>query len=69
MHRMQRSRHNRTMYAAACLVQKFGLTIEQAWPLMLEFNDTKCSPKWTARELLHKLESAVHNLHRKGQKS
>ena len=48
--------HNRTMYAAACLVQKFGLTIEQAWPLLLEYNDTKCSPKWTARELLHKLE-------------
>lgn len=61
--------HNRTMYAAACLVQKFGLTTEQAWPLMLEFNDTKCSPKWTARELLHKLESAVHNLQTKGQHS
>ena len=60
--------HNRTMYAAACLVQKFSLTIEQAWPLLLEFNDTKCSPKWTARELLHKLESAVQNLHAKGQK-
>jgi hypothetical protein len=59
--------HNRTMYAAGCLVQKFGLTIEQAWPLLLEYNDTKCSPKWTARELLHKLESAVQNLHAKGQ--
>lgn len=58
--------HNRTMYAAGCLVQKFGLTIEQAWPLLLEFNDTKCSPKWTARELLHKLESAVQNLSAKG---
>lgn len=59
--------HNRTMYAAACLVQKFGLTIEQAWPLLLEFNDTKCFPKWTARELLHKLESAVQALVSKGQ--
>jgi hypothetical protein len=58
--------HNRTMCAAGCLVQKFGLTIEQAWPLLLEFNDTKCSPKWTARELLHKLESAVQNLHATG---
>jgi len=58
--------HNRTMYAAGCLVQKFGLTIEQAWPILLEFNDTKCSPKWTARELLHKLESAVQNLSAKG---
>lgn len=58
--------HNRAMYAASCLVQKFGLTIEQAWPLFLEYND-RCSPKWTARELLHKLQSAVQNLQSKGQ--
>jgi len=59
--------HKRTMYAAACLVQKFGLTVEQAWPLILEFNDRQCFPKWTARELLHKLESAAHNLSVEGQ--
>jgi hypothetical protein len=53
------------MYAAGCLVQKFGLTIEQAWPLMLEFNE-RCQPPWSTKELVHKLESAIQNLSRQG---
>jgi len=57
--------HNRTMYAARVLVQKFALSVEQAWPLLLEYND-RCIPKWTARELLHKLDSAVQNLQARG---
>lgn len=57
--------HNKTMYVAGCLIQKFGLTAEQAWPLMLEYNE-RCQPPWSAKELLHKLESAVQNLSTQG---
>ena len=50
--------HNKTMYVVGCLTQKFGLTADQAWPLLLEYNE-RCQPPWSTRELLHKLESAL----------
>ena len=50
--------HNRTFAVACRLVRDFNLTIEQAWPIMLEFN-TRCEPPWNEVELLHKLEDAA----------
>src|SRR5437763_726333 len=47
--------HDRTMRMAGILIQKFGLSIEQAWPLILEWN-RQCEPPWSERELLHKLQ-------------
>ena len=49
--------HDRTMRVAGVLVQKFGLTIEQAMPLFLEWNE-QCEPPWSEKELLHKLQDA-----------
>jgi hypothetical protein len=49
--------HDRTMRVAGVLVQKFGLTVEQAWPLFLEWNE-QCEPPWSEKELLHKLQDA-----------
>ena len=54
--------HNRTMRAAGILVQKFGLTVEQALPLFLEWNE-QCEPPWSERELLHKLQDAERLRH------
>ena len=57
--RHQRERgHDRTMRAACVLVQKFGLSIAQAWPLFLEWNE-QCEPPWSEKELLHKLHDAA----------
>ena len=54
--------HDRTMRAACILVQKFGLSIPQAWPLFLEWNE-QCEPPWSERELLHKLQDAERLKH------
>jgi hypothetical protein len=46
-------------YRAACvLVQGFGLSIEQALPLLQEYS-ARCVPPWSDRELMHKLEDAA----------
>lgn len=52
--------HNKTMYAAGCLIQKFRLTIEQAWPLILEYNE-RCVPPWRIQDIRRKLQEAYRN--------
>lgn len=49
--------HNITFRAACKLVVDFALTVDQAMPLMLEYND-RCKPPWSEHELRHKLEDA-----------
>ncbi len=60
------SGHNDTFQAACILVQGFGLSPEQAWPLMVEFN-AKCSPQWSDKELRHKLSGADKAVSQKGR--
>ncbi len=36
----------------------FGLSFEEAWPILLEWNRT-CEPEWSLPELRHKLEDAI----------
>lgn len=54
--------HDRTFRVACKLTHPpprgFGLTIMQAWPLILLWNE-QCEPPWTERELLHKLQDAL----------
>ena len=50
------SGHDWTFHAAALLVIDFGLTIEEALPLLQEWNES-CQPPWSDSELMHKLES------------
>lgn len=50
------SGHDWTFHAAALLVIDFDLSIDDALPLLQEWN-AKCEPPWSDSELLHKLES------------
>lgn len=49
--------HDKTLYAACCLLHKFNLTVEEAWPIMLEYNQ-RCAPPWSEKDLLRKLNEA-----------
>jgi hypothetical protein len=49
--------HNQTFRAACSLVLGFGLSVDEAMPLLAEYN-ARCEPPWSEKELLHKLESA-----------
>lgn len=50
--------HDRTFRVCCVLTHKFGLSFEQAWPLLKEWNE-QCEPPWSDRELRHKLEDAL----------
>lgn len=49
--------HDQTFKAACALVLGFSLTKTEALILMSEYN-RRCEPKWTERELRHKVDSA-----------
>lgn len=49
--------HGQTFSVACILVQEFGLSVEEARPLMDEFS-ARCQPRWTSREIEHKLRDA-----------
>jgi hypothetical protein len=49
--------HSATLLAACRLVE-FGLTPEEARPLLEEWNKTHCEPQWSEQELAHKLADA-----------
>jgi alkylated DNA nucleotide flippase Atl1 len=51
--------HNQTFKAANVLIRRFGLSIEEAMLLLQEWNQAKCVPPWSERELRHKLEDAA----------
>jgi hypothetical protein len=51
------SGHAATFHVACVLVQGFGLTMQDALPLLSEYN-ARCLPPWSERELLHKLDGA-----------
>jgi hypothetical protein len=50
--------HNQTFHVACVLVEKFGLTYEDAIELLLEYNE-RCDPPWSIDELNHKLVDAL----------
>jgi hypothetical protein len=56
-----------TFRVACVLVLEFGLSVEDALPLMQEFN-RRCCPPWSTRELLHKLEMADNLENERGKK-
>jgi hypothetical protein len=51
--------HDRAMRAAGILCQKFGLSLEQAFPLLKEWSQLTCEPPWSDKELVHKLKDAI----------
>jgi len=44
-------------FAVACKLVEFGLSPDDAWALLLEYNQ-RCQPQWSEGELRHKLEDA-----------
>lgn len=51
------SGHNKTFHVACVLVKGFGLSQDQAFGVLSEWN-AMCVPVWTEHELRHKVESA-----------
>lgn len=49
---------HKQMFSACCwMFQKFQLTMDKAWPLILEYNE-RCVPPFSEKELRHKLLDA-----------
>ena len=59
--------HDQTFAVACALILGFNLSIEQAFPLLQEYND-RCDPPWTEAELRHKLEDADRQPGERGYK-
>lgn len=53
--------HNATFKVAIALRHGFGLTLNQAWPLMLEFNE-RCVPPWS-HNTLHRSPRPINSRH------
>jgi hypothetical protein len=50
-----------TFIAAKKLLTVCGLSVEEAYKLMLSEYNNRCSPPWSDAELWHKVESAAHS--------
>lgn len=50
--------HAATYRAARILVNDYKLSVEEAWPILLSYNE-RCEPPWTEKELRRKLEDAA----------
>ena len=50
--------HDRTFHAACILVQGFDLSIDEAKPLLQQWNE-RCIPPWSLAEIEHKLADAL----------
>lgn len=56
-----RKGHDRTYHVAIKLVEGFGLSREQAFEILHEWNKT-CQPPWSEKELWHKIDSALQKI-------
>jgi hypothetical protein len=57
--------HDRTYHVACLLIEGFGLSVDEALPIMRSWNET-CNPPWSEADLLHKLEDADAKAERRG---
>ena len=48
--------HNET-YRATCKLKESGLNSTEAFAVLIEWNETNAKPKWSLKELQHKIES------------
>lgn len=51
--------HNQTYRVALHLLRGLGLSVDDAFQYLDEYNNLKCDPPWTEKELRHKLDSAA----------
>lgn len=54
-----------TYHAACVLVEGFALSVDEAFPLMVEYSE-RCVPPWSEREIRHKLQDAMKNATNRG---
>ena len=59
--------HDKTLWLCCRLLHGFGLSIDKAWPILVQWNET-CQPPWSGRDLWRKLEQADLQEDRKGRK-
>lgn len=52
--------HSRTFRVACVLAQRFGLTREEAMPILEEFNQ-RCTPPWREKDLARKYDQAANH--------
>lgn len=50
--------HGRTFRAACILVRGFSLSVDDAYPILAEWNETHCEPPWSDYDVRRKLEEA-----------
>ena len=48
-------------FAAACRLVEFGISQEEAFPVLADWNQTHCQPQWSERDLRHKLADAYRH--------
>jgi hypothetical protein len=53
--------HGRLYHVACVLVDGFGLTSDQAWPIFVDWNQAKAQPPESEKQLQHKLDDAIKN--------
>lgn len=46
-------------FEAALACRRFGLTQSELWDAMQWFNEQRCTPPWSEKELRHKVDSAT----------
>jgi len=55
--------HNAT-FRAACKLRDAGLSADEAFQVLADWNETNASPPWSAADLMHKIRSAFDSLTR-----
>src|SRR5262249_47257691 len=55
----ERKGHDQTLYVSCELQRGWGLTPEEAWELLEWYNEHKCKPAWSEKDLRHKLEEGT----------
>lgn len=55
--------HTATFKVAVALIHGFALAWAEAWALLIEYNE-RCQPKWSLKELEHKLKQAQGGVHK-----
>jgi hypothetical protein len=51
----ERKGHDQTLYVSTELQRGWGLTPEETWELLEWYNEHRCRPEWSEKELRHKL--------------
>ena len=64
---VQGSGGSNATFRVACILRDAGLSEAEALAAMVEWNQTNAEPKWTVKELLHKVQDAFSKPSREGE--